>query len=288
MRTLVVLATLVAQATFASRTVVVVVPVSVNGAGGRAITGLSKEQFHVYDDGRPQVITTFARGDAAVTLGLVVDRSASMRQKLSIVTDAIARFARSARATDELFVVNFNEKVSRSIFTSGPFTSDATELQAAVAGVRAAGTTALYDAVMDAMRHLSLGTAVRKALIVISDGADNASRNSYQNTAALVREVGAVVYTIGLSVDPKDRHSNDELGRLARDSGGSAFVLRTVDEISTVLDEVVRDMRDQYLLGFIPEQARSSGLIRVTADVPGQVKVTVRSRSSYTLPVSVP
>jgi Ca-activated chloride channel family protein len=262
MRTIILLGALLLQPTFASRTVVVVVPVSVSGPGGHRIAGLSKEQFRLYDDGRLQTITTFAQGDGTVTLGLVVDRSASMRLKLPIVTDALLRFARSARPSDELFLVDFNERVHRPTFATGAFTSDTTEVRAAVGGLRAVGATALHDAVMDA---------------------------GHEDTVTLLREVGAVVYAIGLSAEKGDRRSYGELERLARDSGGAAYLLRTVDEISTVLEEIVRDLRDQYLLGFVPEKVSgSSGVVRVSADVPGHSKVTIRSRTSYTLPRSVP
>jgi len=289
MRTIIVLGALLFQATFASRTVVVVVPVSVSGSGGQTIAGLSKEDFRLYDDGRLQAITTFAHGDIPVTLGLVVDRSASMRLKLSTVTGAIERLAKAMRPADEMFVVEFNERVNRPAFGGGGFTSDPAELRAAVADLRAAGATALHDAVIDATQHVRRGTAERKALIVISDGADNASRNKYEATVTLVREVGAVVYAIGLSTDPNDRRSYGELRRLARDSGGTAYLLQTVDEVSTVLENIVRDLRDQYLLGFIPEKAAgSTGTIRVTAVAPGHAKAIVRSRASYTLPTSVP
>jgi len=212
-----------------------------------------------------------------------------MRLKLPTVTDALQRFARSARPSDELFLVDFNERVHRPTFATGAFTSDTTEVRAAVGGLRAVGATALHDAVMDAGQLLRQGTANRKALIVVSVGADNASRYTYEDTVTLVREVGAVVYAIGLSAEPGDRRSYGELGRLARDSGGAAYLLRTVEEISTVLEEIVRDLRDQYLLGFVPEKASgSTGVVRVSADVPGHSKVTIRSRTSYTLPRSVP
>jgi VWFA-related protein len=289
MRTLIIIGALLFQATFATRTVVVVVPVSVSGSGGHTVAGLSKEHFRLYDDGRLQPIATFAQGDAAVTIGLVVDHSASMLTKLPAVTDAIERFAGTARPGDELFVVDFNDRVSRPVFSGGVFTSDPAELSAAVAELIPVGATALHDAVIDATQHVRQGTAERKALIVISDGADNASRHTYQDSVRLVREVGAIVYAIGLSADENDRRSYGELRRLARDSGGAAYRLRTVDEISMVLDEIVRDLREQYLLGFVPEKAAgSTGAIRVTARAPGHSKLTVRSRASYSLPKSTP
>jgi len=279
---LIVVGALLLQTTFASRTVVVVVPVSVSGAGGHPLEGLSKEQFRLYDDGRLQTITTFARGDGTLTLGLVVDRSASMRLKLPSVIDAVDGFAQLARPQDEWFVVDFNERVHRQRFGNDAFTSDATAVRGAVSGLRAAGATALHDALLEGGEQLRHGTADRKALVVVSDGADNASRHTYEDVVTLMRGVGAVVYAIGLSAQPDDKRSFGELQRLAQSSAGKAYLLRSPAEMSAALADIVRDLRDQYLLGFVPEKADSAtGVIRVTADVRGHAKVTIRSRTSY-------
>lgn len=275
------------QAMFSSRTLVVVVPVSVSDERGRSIAGLSKEEFRLYDEGQLQTITTFADGEAAVTIGVVVDRSASMRLKLSAVTDALERFARAARPTDELFVVAFNERVSRATFTTGLFTGDALELRSAVASLRAVGATALHDAVIDGSQHLRHGTANQKALVVISDGRDNASRQTFDQALSVVREVGAVVYTIGLSTDPEDRRSYRELRRLSHESGGTAYFLPAVEDISMVLGQITRDLRSQYLLGFVPETETSGNSVRrisVKVNAPGHGRLTLRSRASYVVP----
>ena len=278
------LAAMLAQATFSSRTVVVVVPVSVMDGAGRSITGLSKDQFRLYDEGRAQSIATFAHGETAVTVGLVIDRSASMRLKLSAVTDALERFARAARPSDELFLVAFNDRVSRAAFAAGPFTSDALELRRAMAPLQALGTTALHDALIDAASHVRQGTAGQKALVVISDGRDNASRQTFDRALAVVQEVGAVVYTIGLSTDPEDRRSQRELRRLSRESGGTAYFVPAVEDVAPVLDRITGDLRDQYLLGFVPDSSGSSpSRIKVTVDAPGHRKVAIRSRASYLL-----
>src|SRR5215204_6007353 len=105
---------LLAQATFTSKIVVVIVPVVVTDDTGRTVTGLTRDRFHIFDEGREQPIATFAFGDSPVTLGLVLDASASMRLKLASVTEAIDGYARSAHPEDELFLVHFNERVTRA------------------------------------------------------------------------------------------------------------------------------------------------------------------------------
>jgi len=257
----------------------------VTGPGGRAIAGLSENQFRLSDDGRRQTVATFSHGDVAVTLGLVVDCSASMRPKLALVTEALGRFAEAARPGDDVFLFGFNERVVRPSFAGGAFTSDVAELRATVATLRAAGATALHDALIEAAAHLDQGRPARKALILISDGSDTASQHTAQQAARSVREAGAVVYAIGLSSRPQDQRAYAELARLAHDSGGIAYNLQTVEQIWMALDGIVGDLRNQYVLGFISTKADgSSGRIQVTVNVPGQPDLTVRSRTSYALP----
>ena len=273
------------QVLFTSTSDLVVVPVSVTDARGRPVDGLTQEMFRVYDEGKPQPITTFQRGDAPITVGLVVDSSASMRVKLPAVARAITAFGRSARPSDELFVVSFNDRVQRGTFAGRPFTSDGAEVTARLSAVMPYGTTALYDALLDGTQHLASGRWIRKALIVVSDGADNASRGRLTDVTAAARRVGAIIYAIGLSMEAGDREGNNVLGRLARDSGGIAF-FPSIDEVGTALERVSSDLRDQYVLGFAPQAAAGGAPVRgikVEVSSPGSRGFTVRSRTSYSL-----
>lgn len=286
MRTAFALALLLAQATFTTRTTAVIVPVTVTDAAGVGVPALRVEQFRLFEDGRERPITSFEYGQSAVTLGLLVDRSASMRLKLAPVAGAIESFARSARTSDELFVLHFNQVVTRPTFPDGPFTNDPVALRAALDGIRPFGTTALNDAIVDGLDQLRVGTMAKRALIVLSDGTDNASRSTLDHVRARVRAVGALVYTIALSSEPDDRRSNRELGRLATESGARAFAPRTPSGVSAALASIADDLRQQYVLGFMPDADTGDGVrsLRVAVTAPGRGPLTVRSRSSYVMP----
>ena len=142
------------------------------------VSGLDKDDFQVYEDGVLQRIKYFSHEDIPVTVGLVVDNSGSMGPKRPDVVAAALAFARSSNPQDQMFVVDFNEKVTFGLPDSVPFTDQVTELEVALSRIAATGETALYDAVAAALEHLKKGNRDKKVLIVISDGGDNASKHS--------------------------------------------------------------------------------------------------------------
>ena len=139
------------QSTISVKTELVVLPVRVTDSNGTFISGLSLQNFRVYEDGRLQKITFFQQEDAPVSVGLVVDHSRSMGPKLPEVAAAVSAFAQSSNPQDEMFVVDFSDAVSIEPLGGKPFTNDSNELEKAVAGVSARGRTALYDAVAEGL-----------------------------------------------------------------------------------------------------------------------------------------
>ena len=275
------------QATLSVRTVLVALPVTVTDGRGHRVVGLTQDNFRVLDDGRPQPVTVFHHGDGPVTLGLVVDHSQSMRGHLPGVTAAVAAFSTATYPGDELFVVGFNERVSRPLAEGGRlFTHDARVLAAAVGGIPARGQTALYDALIEGLRHLELGRWDKRTLIVVSDGGDNASVHRYADLLARARQSRAVIYAIGLR-GASEEQAPRVLRRLAGDTGGVAYFPRSAGEIADVLTQIVRDLREQYTLGFAPEPRTPAGVFRpieVTASAPGAGRLRVRTRTGYIVP----
>ena len=277
---------LLLQAVISVHTELVAVPVVVTDARGQHISGLSQDSFRVYEDGRQQPIAVFHHGDGPVTLGLIVDRSQSMRPKSTALLSVVSALLKSSRPEDELFAVDFNDRVLLALPEGRSFTNDAKELEAALTAVRAEGRTALYDGVAEGLQHLDIGHGEKRALIVVSDGGDNASRRKYAEILALARRSDAVIYAIGLlGASPVEEEEDAGLlKRLCRDTGGVAYFPRTADEIVEVSMQVARDLREQYTLGFTPS-ARTDGRafrkieVRVTA--AGQGRLRVRSRSGY-------
>ncbi len=273
------------QATFSSRTELVVLPVTVTDARGKHIAGLSASAFQVFDEGRPSTISTFQSGDIPITIGLIVDHSQSMSSKLPAVTAAASAFARLAQKDDELFVVMFSNDVRRpSLGDAQPFTNDPNVLDAALIARIPSGQSAIYDAVAEGLRHLPRGSSPRKALIVVTDGGDNASRLKYNDIQMLARQSQAVIYGIGLLGANSQEENPELLKRLCRESGGTAYFPGASDDVRGVFAEIARDLHEQYTLSIVSGAATPGRLthsIRVTATGADGKKLKVRTRSGY-------
>jgi Ca-activated chloride channel family protein len=269
--------------TISVKTELVVLPVSVTDAQGNVVLGLTQQNFRVYEDGRQQTISLFQQGDTPVTVGLIVDHSRSMGPKLDEVAAAVAAFARSSNAHDEMFVVDFNDDVAVELMDGKPFTHDPKELEKAIGAVRARGRTALYDAIAEGIIHLQLGHSERKALIIVSDGGDNASTQKFAQLLAQARQSQVVIYSIGLITEDGDANPN-VLRHLAKATGGIAYFPDAKNSVSSISTQIARDLREQYTLGFVPEKADKPHAFRkieVKAEAPGHAKIKVRTRSGY-------
>lgn len=270
------------QGKISVETTLVVLPVRVTGTNGDFVSGLSQEHFGVYEDGRPQAITFFEQEDTPVTVGLVVDHSRSMGPKLPAVASAVSAFAQSSNPKDEMFVVDFSDNVSVELPGGKPFTSNPGELAQAVSAVSARGMTALYDAVAEGLKHLQLGRSDKKALVIVSDGGDNASRRKYADVLELAHRSQAVIYAIGL-VGSHEEENPGVLRRLCKDTGGLAFFPEEGQSVSDISASIARDLREQYTIGFVPEKKYDDTFRKIRVDVKaaGRGKLQVRTRSGY-------
>lgn len=262
----------------------VLLPVSVTDARGAFVSGLKQEDFRVSEDGQAQKLTVFEEKDTPVTVGLVVDHSRSMATKIPEVVAAVASFTHSSNLRDEMFVVDFNDDVSIELMKGKAFSNDAKELGEALTAVSARGRTALYDAVSEGLHHLQYGHLEKKALVIISDGGDNASHLKYSQVLAQARKSQALIYSIGLLSSDGDEENPGLLQRLCKDTGGIAYFPRQGESVATVSAEIARDLREQYTLGYIPQNLKSAEAFRkvevkVTATSHG--KLRVRTRQGY-------
>lgn len=275
-----------AQARITLTTALVVVPVNVTDARGKFVHGLKAENFRIYEDGRQQNITLFKDEDTPVTVGLIVDHSRSMGPKLPGVITAVRAFAHSSNPDDEMFVVDFNENVSVELLAGKAFTSDAAELETAVAAVSARGQTALYDAVIEGLTHVELGHQDKKALVIVSDGGDNASHSKFSEMSALAQRSHVVIYSIGLIDESGEEENPKILERLSKATGGITFFARRSDDVAEISRQIARDLREQYTLGYVPSLKNSRDSfrkIRVEVSAVGDGKVRVRTRPGYYL-----
>jgi Ca-activated chloride channel homolog len=263
----------------------VVLPVRVIDRTGDFVSGLSVDNFRIYENGRLQRIGIFQQEDAPVTVGLVVDRSRSMGPKLAEVVTAILSFAQSSNPQDEMFVVDFSDGVSLELPGGKAFTHDPAEFASAVSAVSVGGRTALYDAVIEGLNHLQLAHSDKKALIIVSDGGDNASEHKYAEVLALARRSQTVIYSIGLIGAPNEAEQDRRvLQRLSNDTGGTAFFPDARQSVGNVSARIARALRKQYTLGFAPEKTdsdRSFRKIEVKVTAPGRGKIRVQTRPGY-------
>jgi Ca-activated chloride channel family protein len=274
------------QSAISVSTELVVLPVNVTDEHGNFLPGLTMHDFQVFEDKQLQNISFFEQQDTPVTVGLLVDHSGSMAPKLAEVTAAASAFAHSSNPQDEMFVVDFSDDVSVELLRGKPFTSDATELATAVSMISASGQTALYDAIVEGFVHLKLGRWEKKALIVVSDGGDNVSRHTFSQVLAMARSSRAVIYAIGLVGESGEEENPRVLARLCKDTGGIAFFPGHGESIADVSGRIARDLREQYILGYLPDKTRDAGAYRtidVKVSAPGRGKIHVRSRPGYTL-----
>jgi VWFA-related protein len=250
---------------------------------GTFVAGLRPEHFTVYDNGEPRPIEFFTTEDLPATIGLVIDSSGSMRGKREQVTAAAMAFAALSHPLDELFTVNFNELVWPGLPPALAFTADRDQLRLALAGAPAQGMSAVYDAVDRALAHLERGTRDRKALIVVSDGGDNASTQSLDQVLERARRSTAIVYAVTLF----DRDDHDArprvLRRLARATGGEAFTPGRASEVMRSFEQIARELRSGYTIGIQPPDVATGGFrsIRVVADAGDGRQLVARTRAGY-------
>ncbi len=248
----------------------------------RMVTNLDKNAFSVFEDGKPQVIKSFRYEDIPISLGIVIDNSGSMREKRAKVNKAALNLVRASNPQDEVFIVNFSDE----FFLDQPFTSKISLLQAALEKYETRGGTALYDAVVASADELKRhGKLQKKILFVVTDGEDDASRESLEQAVRMLQEEnGPTVYAIGLLGDERARRAKRALQTISERTGGIAFFPRTLDEVDSISSAVARDIRNQYTIGYKPTTPKTAGgyrSIRVEARASGHGKLTVRTRSGY-------
>lgn len=248
----------------------------------RLVMTLGKDAFTVFENNQPQTIVSFAREDVPVAMGIIIDNSGSMREKRDKVNKAALNLVRSSNPQDEVFVVNFNDEY----YLDQPFTNNINLLRDALEKVEARGGTALYDAIVASADYMMKNARLqKKVLFVVTDGADNASRETLEEAVRrLQEENGPSVYAIGLLGEEKERRARRALETIAQRTGGIAFLPKTTDEVDEISRSVAHDIRSQYTIGYKPTTPKNVGgyrTIHVEARAKGYGKLTVRTRAGY-------
>lgn len=263
----------------------VLLDVSVKDNDGGFVSGLKLSDFKVLENKVDQKLTTFQAQDVPVTVGLIVDNSGSVRSKKPEIVTAALTFVKHSNPQDEVFVVNFNDKVNMGLPPEVPFTADTRLLRDALLNNPARGRTALYDALVTGIEHLEKGRLDKKTLVLISDGGDNMSQATKEEMLRRAEESLVTIYTVGIyDLNDKDRNPGF-LKELARITGGEAYLPGDdTHELVPVCEKIAKDIRNRYTLGYAPSNREFDGKprkLRVMASAPNGKKYEVRTRTHY-------
>lgn len=243
-------------------TALVVVPVSVCDSYNRPVTGLEREHFRVFDDKVEQTVTHFSMDDEPLAVGLVFDTSGSMGPKLRRSRMAASAFFATANPEDEFFLVEFNDMPKLEV----PLTLDPDEIQNQLTFTHSRGRTALLDAIMLSMHEMKKSQKRRKALLIISDGGDNASRYSAAEVRDLVRESDVLIYAIGIfepagarGRSPEEMAGPGLLSDLAEQTGGRELPVEDLADLPDIAAKIGIELRNRYVLGYSPTNNQRDG-----------------------------
>ena len=269
-------------AQFTAGTRLVVLHASVSDRQGNLLSTLDRDAFRVFENGTPQEIKLFRHEDIPVSLGIVIDGSASMLHKLPRVEAAALALVHESNPRDEAFIVNFNDQA----FLDVPFTSDIQKMQYGLDRIDARGGTAMRDAIKMALGY-SKGAATKekRVLLVITDGNDNASRSSFDRIVRQAQQSESVIYAIGLFNQEKRAdaaQAKQALKELTSATGGLAFYPKDVGEVQQLAVEIARDIRSQYLIIYSPRVQTLDGSyrqIKLAVTAPGNP--VARTRNGY-------
>jgi Ca-activated chloride channel homolog len=222
-----------------------------------------------------------------VSLGLVVDNSGSMLHKRAAVNSAALDLVKSSNPHDEAFIVNFSDEA----YIDQDLTSDVSKLRDGLSHIDSKGGTALYDAVVASADQLSkYATKPKQVLLIITDGEDNASSLTLEQTIRRIQELqGPTVYSIGLlfgdeNSKKENRRARRALELLSTETGGVAYFPKSLEQVDEIAAEVARDIRNQYTIGYHSTKPISQGGFRqvhVEARAKGLGKLSVRTRTGY-------
>ena len=267
---------------FRSESRLVLLDVSVKSGNGALVSGLSKESFQVFENGKLQPLTVFANVDVPVTLGILVDESFSMTPKRLDVIEAAQDLIHESNPNDEVFVLNFNDTVKRGLPDGVLFSDDINQLREALYRGRSQGKTALNDAVVEGLQQLKQGRRDKETLVLVSDGGDNASRHTRKEMLEMVKASSATVYTIGLFTAEDPDKDPVILKDIARMSGGEVYFPQGPAEMAPVCRQIARDIRARYTLGYVPQEGNGvERRIGVRVAASGHKKLIAHTRPGY-------
>lgn len=269
------------------KTDLVTLTLTVTDPYGRYVSGLGQNAFTIFDNNKEQEITFFSDKDAPISVGILFDVSGSMSgEKIGKARKALERFIGTSHPSDEYFLIAFNSRAQLLMDR----TRDGEAVLQKLTLVKPKENTALYDAVYLGIERVTRGTHQKRAMLIISDGQDNASRYNFGEVRRLIKESDVVTYSVGI-MDRGDASSSlgmqgqaflDELSSV---TGGKSFYPRSDIEMDEIFERIALELRNQYSIGYVPTDFEPDGKwrkVKVKVKRPrGLPRLTVRSREGY-------
>lgn len=280
---------------FKSGISLVALNVSVTDTNKAFASGLSRDDFEVYEDGVRQDVQFFAATEVPLDLILLIDGSSSMTDKVSFVHKAASGFIDTMRPEDRAAVVSFADGVR----VLQPMTSDRATVRAAIDQTGARGATALHNAIYVALKEfgrpaVAAGDVRRQAIAVLSDGEDTSSLLSFDDVLDMAKRSGVSIYTIGLRGAKSDRPTGQRryfsqadfaMKQLAVETGARPFFPESVADLNSVYAAIADELASQYSIGYVPHNVRDDGKYRrVIVRVANRPELKPRTRTGYFLP----
>jgi VWFA-related protein len=269
------------EVTFRVGADLVLLNVSVFDPSWKVIKGLPQSAFSVQENGVKQEISVFRQEDVPVSIGLIVDNSASMRDKRERVASAALAMIKASNPDDEVFLVNFSDEPT----ITQQFTSNIAELEKGLRGIQARGETAMRDALLVGIQNLrSRAKRDKRVLVVITDGEDNSSVSSQQKLIEFAHQNNAIVYGIGILGGERPEsaaRAKQRMEELTNSTGGRSWFPEDVSALAAITPEIAHEIRNQYVVGYTPIDSSKDGKFRkvtVVVNVPGS---NVRTRAGY-------
>lgn len=237
----------------------VLVPVTVSDSMNHSVTSLKKEDFALYEGNQQQEIKYFSAEDDPISVAILVDVSKSMSNKIDTERAAIVEFFNNANPEDEYFAIAFSDR-PRVVADS---TQSIDELQGRLLAEEPGGPTAMLDAVYLAVSKLRSAHYDRKAILILSDGGDNASRYKLREIKSMVREADVQIYAVGLFETfffntLEERLGKEWLGEITDVTGGRTITVDNRGKVPEAAATISRAMRNQYVLGYRPSSAATT------------------------------
>jgi VWFA-related protein len=254
----------------------------------RLILDLTKDDFRVFEDSKPQGIRFFSReSDLPLRIGILIDTSNSIRDRLRFEQEAAADFLNAALrpGKDLAFVVGFD--VEPQLVQD--YTDNMEKLSDAIRGLQAGGVTSLYDAIYSSCKEKMLffpppEPYLRRVMIIISDGQDNQSERTREEALAMAQRAEVTVYTISTNRTGLQGRGDKVLRRLAEETGGRSFFPFEASELAANFQEIARELRSQYSLGYVSTNQARDGTFRSIAIEPREKGLRIRAKAGYFAP----